>query len=66
MARYFVRFLATGETAGWREEHDRLLQASPGDSSLRFWTISMLMCTGDSRVRIALYESVSEGDFEET
>ena len=64
MARYFVRFLATGETAGWREEHDRLLQASPGDSSLGFWTISMLMCTGDLAGSIALYETVSEGDLE--
>jgi tetratricopeptide (TPR) repeat protein len=62
LARYFVRFLATGETAGWREEHDRLLQASPRDSSLGFWTLSMLMCTGDLAGSIALYETVSEGD----
>jgi tetratricopeptide (TPR) repeat protein len=60
--RYFVRFLATGETAGWREEHDRLLRASPGESSLGFLTQWMLICTGDLAGQIALYESVSEGD----
>jgi TolB-like protein/Flp pilus assembly protein TadD len=64
LARYLIRFLATGETAGWRDEHDRLLEASPGDSSLGFWTISMLMCTGDLAGSIALYETVSEGDQE--
>lgn len=62
MFRYFVRFLATGETAGWREEHDRLLRASPGESSLGFLTRWMLICTGDLAGQIALYESVSEGD----
>ena len=64
MGRYFVRFLATGETAGWREEHDRLLRASPGESSLGFRTDVMLICTGDLAGQIALYESVSEGDLE--
>lgn len=60
--RYFVRFLATGETAGWREEHDRLLRASPGESSLGFLTRWMLICTGDLAGQIALYEKVSGGD----
>jgi TolB-like protein/Flp pilus assembly protein TadD len=59
LVRYFVRFLATGETAGWREEHDRLLRASPGDTSLGFL---MLICTGDLAGQIALYQTVSEGD----
>ena len=64
LARSFVRFLASGETAGWREEHDRLLQASPDESSLRFWTFCTPTCTGDLAGSIALYETVSEGDLQ--
>jgi TolB-like protein/Flp pilus assembly protein TadD len=62
LVRYFVRFLATGETAGWREEHDRLLRASPGETSLGPLAYRMLLCTGDVAGSIALYESASEGD----
>ena len=62
LGRYLNRFLATGETAGWREEHDRLLRASPGESSLGGRTKWMLICTGDRAGQIALYESASEGD----
>ena len=62
LARYFARFLASGETAGWREEHDRVLRASPGESSLGVSTYLMLRCTGDLAGQITLYESVSEGD----
>ena len=62
LGRYLNRFLATGETAGWREEHDRLLRASPGESSLGGRTKWMLICTGDFAGQIALYESASEGD----
>ncbi len=60
--RYFARFLATGETAGWREEHDRLLRSNPGKSSLGYPTMYMLICTGDLAGQIALYQRVSEGD----
>ncbi len=62
LGRYLNRFLATGKTAGWREEHDRLLRASPGESSLGNLTRWMLICTGDLAGQIALYESASEGD----
>jgi tetratricopeptide (TPR) repeat protein len=65
LGRYLNRFLATGETAGWREEHDRLLRASPGESSLGGRTWWMLICTGDLAGQIELYEKVSEGDLPE-
>ena len=66
LGRYLNRFLATGETAGWREEHDRLLRARPGESSLGGRTWWMLICTGDVAGQIALYESASEGDLTES
>jgi TolB-like protein/Flp pilus assembly protein TadD len=65
LGRYLNRFMATGETAGWREEHDRLLRASPGESSLGGRTKWMLICTGDLAGLIALYESASEGELPE-
>jgi TolB-like protein/Flp pilus assembly protein TadD len=64
MLRYYNRYLATGETAGWREEHDRLRRTS-SEPVLRSQTERVLICTGDLAALIALYESASKDELDQ-
>jgi len=58
LGRYWFRFAGTGDTAGWREESDRL--APTMDKSDRAITAYvMYTCTGDLPGLIAWYESAT-------
>jgi tetratricopeptide (TPR) repeat protein len=45
--KYFIRFLASGETGGWREEYERLAESLSEQEWRIYFGIQMLTGTGD-------------------
>jgi adenylate cyclase len=66
LLRYFNRFLATGSTAGWRDEFERLSQPGPGTSPRGGFNHYMLLtATGDLAGQIELFEQIRAGQVED-
>jgi TolB-like protein len=57
MARYLIRFLATGETSGWREEYERVYALGPDPQGLKNMHASVIaLCTGDLQGLASIWE----------
>ena len=66
LLRYFNRFLATGETAGWRDEFERLSRPGPGTSPRGGFNHYMLLtATEDLAGQIELFEQIRAGQVED-
>jgi len=55
LVKYYIHFLATGETDGWREEIERLLPETSEQTRL-LNSLRMLTATGDLKGQAALFE----------
>ena len=63
LVRHLNRFLATGETAGWREEYDRLARLGDGSPSPGgMHHFFLLMATQDIPGQIELFEQIRSGE----
>lgn len=67
LIRYYNRFLATGEVAGWREEYERLARLSKESGLLSGYNyFLMLTATEDISGQIELFEQILSGQIENT
>jgi TolB-like protein/Tfp pilus assembly protein PilF len=61
LVKYFIQFMATGETTGWRDEYERLAATISEDERV-FHGVRMLSATGDLAGLAALLERASVTD----